>query len=761
MRARLVSIAFWVLVALAGCAAKQDAAQHISSAKDQMAKKEYGHAIIELKHALRIDPSNAQARILLGECYLDNGLPKDALDELDGLPNRYSSTDVLGLRARATVAVGRFEEALSELDSGNGQIPEPSRSLIRAQALQGLHRYDESDAALNAAIAAGENGPWPRALLIENLAARGEFAAAAESARQLTDEYPQSGHAWLIRGNVAARRGELSRADEYWIKAREYSVQLTAQQVVALNFSLAEARLSRNDPAGALPFRDQLLRMPAGRVLGEFIQARVLMENKKYLDATAKLREVLRMSPDFRPASVLLGAALLADGHAAEAEVQIKEMLSADPKDLALRKLLARARLRQGRPRDAMTAIQPALEYQSSDGDLDALATIAPLELARLASDEDDWNHAAAWLEQSRVRDPSQFDARIALAYLYFQRGRLDDAKVILVEAMRIAGDSSQRWQSLGTVYANAGQLQPALTCLRRAVESKGADARAWLLLARAQLSADDIVSAHRSALKALEFKPDSLSANGMLGVIEARDGNLRGALERLKRVDEKAAPVGALNTWKGEIYAGAKQYSQAAAAYEAALDAGAGREVALKAAQARREAGIKPYYIPLEKWRSNHPEDIGVAMMLAQACLETGESQKATLEYESILRSQPKNVGALNNLAWLYQQAHDPKALPTARQAYSIAGNSPLIADTLGWILLGAGKGPEALEVLRSAAQSAPDHAEIQFHYASALAQTGDTDLATQITRRLLATHQSFSSRADAERLLAQLTGR
>lgn len=757
------TLAIWsacCFVLLSACAPEKDVATRIASAKEQMARKDCARAVIELKNVLRLDSQNNEARLLLSQCYLDSGFPKEALEQLESDPDN-GAKDVVSLRVQARLALGQFEPALQDLDASAVQISDPQRSLYRAQALQGLYRYDESDEALQAAIAAGDESAWPRALLIENIAARGELAKASEQAEQLTDEFPQSAHAWLIRGNIAARSDEQSAAENFWLKATEQPAQLTPQQQVALNFSLAEARLAANDVPGASQYADRLLQIPAGRVLGEFIQGRTLMAQRKYTDAIGKFRDVLGSSPDFKPASVLLAAALVAGGHAAEAEVQLKEMLSANPNDLELRKLLARARLRQGRPADAMTAIEPALAHQSTDSDLNVLASIAPLQLANLATDDEDWNRAAAWLEASRARDPSQFEARIALAHLYFTRGRVNDADTVMSEAVKIAGDSAQRWQSVGSVYVNAGRLKPALECFQKAVEKKDADAKTWFILARTQLAMNDANHARASIQKALELEPNSVAANGLQAVLDATVGNLRDALARLQKIDMSGSRPETRPTWEGEIYVAARRYQDAAAAYERALTAGAGREVALKAAQVRHQGGLKPEYLPLEKWRAAHPDDIGVAMLLAQGYAESGENSKAIAEYESILRAQPKNVGALNNLAWLYHQSRDQKALATAQQAYALAGESPLVADTLGWILLEAGRVAEALPILKSAAEAAPQHADIQFHYAAALARSGDPGRAAEITRGVLAAHGAFESRADAERLLSQLTHR
>ena len=71
----------------------------------------------------------------------------------------------------------------------------------------------------------------------------------------------------------------------------------------------------------------------------------------------------------------------------------------------------------------------------------------------------------------------------------------------------------------------------------------------------------------------------------------------------------------------------------------------------------------------------------------------------------------------ALNNLAWLYYERKDPRALEIAKKAYELAPNSAPIADTYGWILVEKGEIAKGIEILSKAVQLAPDNKEIADH--------------------------------------------
>jgi len=77
---------------------------------------------------------------------------------------------------------------------------------------------------------------------------------------------------------------------------------------------------------------------------------------------------------------------------------------------------------------------------------------------------------------------------------------------------------------------------------------------------------------------------------------------------------------------------------------------------------------------------------------------------------------------------------------------------------DTYGWVLLAQGKREQGLDLLQKAAIAAPENPDIAYHAISALHDTGAVAKAREQLERLLAKHSEFSTRKDAEALLARM---
>jgi len=147
------------------------------------------------------------------------------------------------------------------------------------------------------------------------------------------------------------------------------------------------------------------------------------------------------------------------------------------------------------------------------------------------------------------------------------------------------------------------------------------------------------------------------------------------------------------------------------------------------------------------------------VQAVLAEAYANGGQRRKAREKYEFIVDNAAPNAVILNNLAWLYYESQDPRAESTAARAFELTPADPSIADTYAWILVENGKVAEGLKILRGVeAKGAPD---VKYHYAAALARSGDVQGARQQLKKLLDGGETFASLSDARRLQQELSSR
>jgi Flp pilus assembly protein TadD len=157
-----------------------------------------------------------------------------------------------------------------------------------------------------------------------------------------------------------------------------------------------------------------------------------------------------------------------------------------------------------------------------------------------------------------------------------------------------------------------------------------------------------------------------------------------------------------------------------------------------------------------IEKWLASHAGDHASRLYYASSLLAMKDYPASTTQFEQVLKQVPGHAVALNNLAWLYQQQRDPRALAYAEQAYKLAPDNPAMSDTLAWLLVEQGRLDRALPLLKQAVAKAPTSAELRFHYGVALSKSGDQRAAREQLEPLLAI-KNFDHRDAVKALLAQ----
>src|SRR5690606_6341830 len=118
-----------------------------------------------------------------------------------------------------------------------------------------------------------------------------------------------------------------------------------------------------------------------------------------------------------------------------------------------------------------------------------------------------------------------------------------------------------------------------------------------------------------------------------------------------------------------------------------------------------------------VDEWIKRLPNSANARFMQGVGKQQAGDYKGATAAYEAALERNPKDARALNNLAWLYFELGDKRALPTAEKAYALQPESAAVLDTYGWIQVKSGRKQDGLKLLQKAYELAPESTEIKQH--------------------------------------------
>jgi predicted Zn-dependent protease len=137
--------------------------------------------------------------------------------------------------------------------------------------------------------------------------------------------------------------------------------------------------------------------------------------------------------------------------------------------------------------------------------------------------------------------------------------------------------------------------------------------------------------------------------------------------------------------------------------------------------------------------YMAQHPGNKTVKKQQALLLLGFGDVPAAKAAYEQLVREDPADAVALNNLAWLVVRNDTGRALGLAQRAVKITPDSADFLDTLGSMQMNRSDNKAAAATLQKAHDLQPDNADISYHLALALRASGDPGRSQALLQELV----------------------
>jgi putative PEP-CTERM system TPR-repeat lipoprotein len=519
-------------------------------------------------------------------------------------------------------------------------------------------------------------------------------------------------------------------------------------------FAAAEKALAGNDSAEAIRL---LKAMPAGDPGVEAQRATMLtiayVRNRQPEESVKIAADYAAKHPEQSSAHLLYGTALVAAGKRKEARAQYDKAIRIDPKNTAALMSLGSLDSVEGHYKDAESHYGTVLKQDPHN----AAAMVA---LGKLAVIQGNKAEAIKQFRQAIAAQPKSAEAYVELVLVYSQNGQFDDAAGVAKQLADALPDNPAALNAFGAAELNAGRHAEALQPLEKAVKLAPESALFRINLARAQILNKDAKAAAANLETVIKADPAQAQAVALLAFMKLQDHDTAGAIALARTLQKQPAARAAGFGLEGDLYMAAKDYTKAAAAYQQGLKVTYNRPLVMKNVAALEHSDPKASEGLLRDWLAKHPDDAAMRLILAQYYLDHDRNGDAAGQYEHVLKAFPSNVGALNNLAWIYTEQKNPKALALAERAHKLAPTSASVQDTYGWALVAAGQAKTALPILTQAAKAAPKVPAIQYHLAVAQARSGDRAGARSTLEALHKSGVDFPAKAAADKLYQELSG-
>jgi putative PEP-CTERM system TPR-repeat lipoprotein len=717
---------------LAACADDESSlAEHFERARAYRASGDMRAALTELEGVLHIDPDHAEAHWLLGRTYMDLGDETRAREQL-------ARARDLGFVATETV---RGE------DRASATTPKDARSLLeagRAHYMRG--EFHQARGFLERALELLPEDVSARKLLAAVYIELGQAQRALDLLAPLSAEASDDPRLLAMLGTAHMSRRDFHTGKRYLGQAAEL-----APDDAAIRTQLAVGYLATGDPGDAIAELEAAVRNSPGFSRADALLVVTHLQNRAFDQAIAAASRLAEKNPRSARVQNLLGAAYEGKQDDAMARQHYRRAVQLNPGYATAALNLARMDLRDGKRDEARAAYAAILERHPDH-------PAALVALAKMASDQGLSEEGIGLLERARDNNPRALQPRLILAGYHLRRGKPRQALVLAREAYAISPRFAAATLLLGRAQVASGRPDEAISTLSELAERYPDSVETHMQLALAYGQKRDVVNARRALLSVLRIKPEHAVASLGLGTLALRTGRLDEAMAIARALQQNRPQSSAGFALEGDVWMAHGQPHNAVTAYRAALERAPASATVLKLYAARSRAGEAEAIATLSDWLDAHPDDAGVRLAYAATLHQGGDKHRAMAEYQRVLQVQPGSVLALNNLAWLYHEDGDARAIELAERAYTRAPERTEIIDTYGWLLVKDGRVEQGLGLLEKAAQRAPESGDIRYRLAVGLAQAGDRPRARRELTALLDSGREFSQKPAAEALLQAL---
>jgi tetratricopeptide (TPR) repeat protein len=487
-------------------------------------------------------------------------------------------------------------------------------------------------------------------------------------------------------------------------------------------------------------------------------------ENRRQ-DMLNVLQQIKSHSKDFPGAFQVVGDFYLRLGDADSAIREFKEGMAQDPtRKATYQKSVMQVLMGQGKRAEAAAVNQQILKDNPNDGDARSLE-------ASFLLDKGDVNRALAELQSVVTRSPDNPVARYELGRAHAAKGEFEQARQAFQKAVELHPAYILARLALAQLLVKQGDYDAALKATQEILSIDKQNKNGLLIESSALLGQKKYAEARAVLDGMLSKSPNSADVLFQLGVVNLSEGKYKDARDLFKRTYDlnpansrglmgmvqtdlaENRPEDAIKTLEGEaakspnrldiqlelgnteVQAG--RYDLAIGYFQRVLDGldkttKARGDVYMRMGETyRRKGDLQDSIGALETARKFLPENTLILSTLGIVLDSAGKWTEARQVYNAVIKMNPNDAVALNNLAFLMAEHGSgsdlDQALTLAQKAKQLLPNLLEVSDTLGLIYLKKNLSADSVQTFRELVAKVPDSSTYRFHLAEAYFQQGD----------------------------------
>ena len=704
--------------------------------------KAQAHYDIAVKNPqTRLQAQLGKARIQIAQLAF-----KEAANALDAI--LASQPDIplaLFLKGLTHYHLAEFEAAQETLEQVQGMIPKHGPTLLLLGKIYlDDSRLEQANLALESLLANEPKNAGGRQLL----AATKLRLKQPQEALNLIDienlDQVNDPLTLIIAGSAYINTGKLSEGTAFLEKA-----STLVKDPLKIRAQLARVYLASGDVENAIAEFRSLTESDNNNPQHLLMLAYAQVRQGDFDQATITAEKLSQQGSELLAAN-LKGAIGMAQNQMAQAQQHFESAIAIDNSFIPARLNLARIAISEERHQDAKLLLSKILDIAPSHSE-------AAIMLARLTNKTDD-RPAAVTVLENFTKQFKNAKILMLLAQLTNDEGNPEKAIDYAIQARKLAPSNLKTVSALAILQRQQGNIELAIETLLDIPEQQR-DSRFNILLSQFA-RADGRLDLARSALsKARKQSPNSVPAIVNSISLALSEKNIQQAEEFLALITKENDASGViLLTLQGDIYRASDNHQQAIQAYTSAFELNKHSNILNNlVGELLADGQSERATLLLSQWLEKNPDDLSALLRLSNQHMVSGKHPKAAELYERVLNVNPLQPLALNNLAWMYYEQDNQRALTLAKELAALNIERADTLDTVGWIFTNMGSLAEGITVLKQANGLDPTSADVMFHLAVALSQDNQRTQVEALLSILTTEHPEYSERGEVSSFIKQ----
>ena len=715
-----------------------------------LAQGQKGEAVRYMKQVVQLQPGNPIVAFSLVSLLFQLGELDEATRQIESIrkssPNDARTTY---LDAMLAFKQGKFvtarQLALQVLKVAPDNLPS---LMLAGAASYELDAQQQAQEYLQKVLERSPRALYVRKVLIDSYLRTGDTKAASSLIEQSRKEAPNDADLLVLAAQVAVANGDLDAAARLY-KQAEREAPSSSQAAIGLG----EVELARGNAREAIQILESASAADNQRTQSDTMLAIYYAARGETDRALGWTNSIEKKQPHNPLPPTLRGSIHLRNKAYPAARVQFERALVLQSDFIPALEGIAQVDVEEKNPEAARKRFEQELNKAPGNEEL----ILSYMRFLRGSGAQ--LSEVVDFLRRTVKSQPGALRARSALILLYLELGDTAQAKTAAQEGLVVSPESRDLLALTGRAQLAAREPNAAVATYEKLASLEPRAVAPLLMLADAHIANRDRQKAITVVRQALELQPDFQQLQARLIPLYVAEGQTREALA-LAREMQRQRPRQAIGyRMEADVLLKLHEDDDAERVLETGLKMTSSwilvppfhKVLSRLGRQAEADAFVK-------KWIESNPKDVNVRGYVAERAMVGGNYERAAFLFKEILSIEPKSGFALNNLAWVAGQIHDPRALEYAEQANQLTPNTPPVMDTLGWLLVEKGETARGLELLQKAVELAPQQDDIRLHLAKGLLQTNQKDAARKELEYLDSHLDQSQAKAEVEALLRQL---